>query len=118
MAVARKKVSIPTLEERVECLMAELEDALEALAAEQARRHAAGRDPAHDECPRVRRLSLPFLPRGYEGKPRFETGNKLSGGRPRGSRNRLAGRVVQDVLEFWNEPATEDGTLTQARRSC
>ena len=37
MAVARKKVSIPTLEERVECLMAELEDALEALAAE--RRH-------------------------------------------------------------------------------
>jgi hypothetical protein len=43
-------------------LMAELEDALEALAAEQARRHAAGRDPAHDECPRVRRLSLPFLP--------------------------------------------------------
>ena len=86
MAVARKKVSIPTLEERVECLMAELEDALEALAAEQARRHAAGRDPAHDECPRVRRLSLPFLPRGYEGKPRFETGNKLSGGRPRGSR--------------------------------
>src|SRR5215471_485110 len=30
----------------------------------------------------------------YEGKPmRFETGNKLSGGRPRGSRNRLAGRV-------------------------
>ena len=24
---------------------------------------------------------------------RFETGNKLSGGRPRGSRNRLAGRV-------------------------
>ena len=35
MAVARKKVSIPTLEERVECLMAELEDALEALAAER-----------------------------------------------------------------------------------
>jgi hypothetical protein len=35
MAAARKKVSIPTLEERVECLMAELEDALEALAAER-----------------------------------------------------------------------------------
>jgi hypothetical protein len=29
-----------------------------------------------------------------------------------------ARRVVQDVLEFWNEPATEDGTLTRARRSC
>jgi hypothetical protein len=32
---AKKKVSLPTLEERVEALMDELEDALEALAAER-----------------------------------------------------------------------------------
>ena len=35
MKTAAKKVSIPTLVERVECLMAELKDALDALAAER-----------------------------------------------------------------------------------
>src|SRR5262249_32624848 len=47
----------------------------------------------NDDGRGARRLSLPFLPRGYEGKPmRFETGNKLSGGRLGGPGKRLAGR--------------------------
>jgi hypothetical protein len=35
---------------------------------------------------------------------KFQPGNKLSTGRPRGSRNRLTARVFEDVLAHWNEP--------------
>ena len=35
---------------------------------------------------------------------RFEQGNTLSKGRPRGSRNRLTAQIFEDVLSHWNEP--------------
>jgi hypothetical protein len=35
---------------------------------------------------------------------KFEPGNKLSTGRPRGSRNRLTARILEDILKHWNEP--------------
>jgi hypothetical protein len=44
----------------------------------------------------------------------FEPGNALSVGRPRGSRNRLANSIFQDVLAFWNEP-TADGKTTKGK---
>jgi hypothetical protein len=44
----------------------------------------------------------------------FEPGNTVSVGRPRGSRNRLANSVFQDVLAFWNEP-TADGKTTKGK---
>src|SRR5262249_60345363 len=57
------------------------------------------------------------IPRGYQGEqlmPKFEPGNRL-GGRPRGARNRLANRVFEDVLEFWNEPAKEGSPVTKGK---
>jgi hypothetical protein len=48
-------------------------------------------------------------------KPKFKPGNDFGrAGRPRGSRNRLASCVFEDVLKFWNEP-TKDGTTTQGK---
>src|ERR1700751_4548632 len=46
---------------------------------------------------------------------RFEPGNTLGPGRPRGARNKLASNVLRDVLEFWNEPVKEGATLTKGR---
>jgi hypothetical protein len=50
-------------------------------------------DPAHDECPRLRRLSLSLIPRGHEGKQmKFKPDNeyaKLGGHARRGTRNKL-----------------------------
>jgi hypothetical protein len=46
---------------------------------------------------------------------RFEPGNALGPGRPRGARNKLASNVLKDVLEFWNEPVKEGATLTKGR---
>jgi hypothetical protein len=46
---------------------------------------------------------------------RFETGNSYAKGRPRGARNRLASRVLQDLLEVWDEPVTEGKPLTRGR---
>jgi hypothetical protein len=45
---------------------------------------------------------------------RFESGNKL-GGRPRGARNKLASRVLQDLLDVWDEPIVEGKTLTRGK---
>jgi hypothetical protein len=36
-------------------------------------------------------------------------------GRPRGARNRLANKVFEDVLEFWNEPSAKDPTMTKSK---
>jgi len=48
---------------------------------------------------------------------KFEKGNPYAkmGGRPRGVRNRLAGKVFEDVLEFWNEPAREGSAVTKGK---
>jgi hypothetical protein len=56
-------------------------------------------------------------PQGYQGPqlmPKFEPGNRL-GGRPRGARNRLANRVFEDMLEFWNEPAKDGSAVTKGK---
>jgi len=47
---------------------------------------------------------------------KFEKGNRANpNGRPRGVRNRLAGTVFADVLEFWNEAVKEGSTLTKGK---
>jgi hypothetical protein len=46
---------------------------------------------------------------------RFEPGNTLGPGRPRGARNKPESNVLKDVLEFWNEPVKEGATLTKGR---
>jgi hypothetical protein len=46
---------------------------------------------------------------------RFEPGNSLGPGRPRGARTKLASRVLLDVLEFWSEPVKEGSALTKGR---
>jgi hypothetical protein len=35
----------------------------------------------------------------------FKPGHSIKGGRPRGSRNKLAQRVFDDIFRHWNEPA-------------
>jgi hypothetical protein len=35
----------------------------------------------------------------------FKTGHNIKGGRPKGSRNKLAQRVFDDIFQHWNEPA-------------
>jgi hypothetical protein len=49
---------------------------------------------------------------------RFEKGNSFSAngngsGRPKGSKNRLAARVYEDVFRLWNEPAAEGSELSR-----
>jgi hypothetical protein len=46
--------------------------------------------------------------------PKFERGNTIGRGRPRGARNKLASHVFEDVLEIWNEPAAEGLTRGKA----
>jgi hypothetical protein len=48
---------------------------------------------------------------------KFEPGNRYAklGGRPKGARNRLANRVFEDVLEFWNEPAKDGSAVTKGK---
>lgn len=45
---------------------------------------------------------------------KFEQGNKMSSGRPRGSRNKLAKRFFEDMSEVWDEPAP-DGKSTRGK---
>ena len=35
----------------------------------------------------------------------FKPGHNIKGGRPQGSRNKLAQRVFDDIFRHWNEPA-------------
>jgi len=48
---------------------------------------------------------------------KFEPGNSYAklGGRPRGARNRLANRMFEDLLEFWNEPAKDGRAVTKGK---
>jgi hypothetical protein len=46
---------------------------------------------------------------------RFEQGNTLSKGRPRGARNKLASSVFNDVMAVWNEPVSEGNPLTKGK---
>jgi len=44
------------------------------------------------------------------GKP-FELGNKLAGNR-RGVKNKLATRVLEDLIKIWDEPVREGSSIT------
>jgi hypothetical protein len=39
------------------------------------------------------------------------------GGRPKGSRNRLAARVFEDILAHWTEPVSEGGELCKGQEA-
>jgi hypothetical protein len=40
-----------------------------------------------------------------QGSNQFKPGHNIKGGRPRGSRNKLAQQVFDDIFRHWNEPA-------------
>ena len=44
----------------------------------------------------------------------FKPGHNIKGGRPKGSRNKLAQRVFDDIFRHWNEPAGGDLCKGQA----
>jgi hypothetical protein len=44
----------------------------------------------------------------------FKPVHNIKGGRPKGSRNKLAQRVFDDILKHWNEPAGGDLCKGQA----
>jgi len=46
----------------------------------------------------------------------FKPGHNIKGGRPKGSRNKLAQRVFDDILKHWNEPAGARVTRRSRRR--
>jgi hypothetical protein len=48
---------------------------------------------------------------------RFEKGNTIgrNGGRPKGSKDRLSRRVLEDLLMVWDEPSTQGGTVTRGQ---
>ena len=45
--------------------------------------------------------------------PRRPDGLSLSRGRPKGARNKLATRVLQDLLQVWDEPVSEGSEVTK-----
>jgi len=48
-------------------------------------------------------------------KGQFQLGHP--GGRPKGARNRLASRVLEDVLEHWSEPVSEGNPLPKGKEA-
>ena len=44
---------------------------------------------------------------------RFEDGNKFGKGRPRGAKNKIASRVLEDLCKVWDEPATDGSAITR-----
>jgi hypothetical protein len=44
----------------------------------------------------------------------FKPGHNIKGGRPKGSRNKLAQQVFDDIFRHWNEPAGGDLCKGQA----
>jgi len=45
--------------------------------------------------------------------PRRPDNMPASRGRPRGARNKLATRVLQDLLTVWDEPVSEESEVTK-----
>jgi hypothetical protein len=43
----------------------------------------------------------------------FEPGNTYSTGRPRGARNRLAHKIIEDLSRIWDEPVLPDKEITR-----
>jgi hypothetical protein len=47
---------------------------------------------------------------------KFQKGNSIGrAGKPRGTRNKLAATVFEDVLAFWDEPSKEGSDLTKGQ---
>ena len=49
--------------------------------------------------------------------PKFQPGHQIKGGRPKGSRNRLAARVFDDLLAHWSEPAAVGSQLCKGQEA-
>jgi hypothetical protein len=49
--------------------------------------------------------------------PKFQPGHQIKGGRPKGARNKLAGRVFDDILAHWSEPAAVGGELCKGQEA-
>jgi hypothetical protein len=48
--------------------------------------------------------------------PPFTVGNTIGkAGKPRGTRNRLASHVFEDLLQVWNEPIKEGSDITRGK---
>jgi hypothetical protein len=45
----------------------------------------------------------------------FGPDNNPSKGRPKGAKNKLASRVLQDLLEVWDEPIRPDSDVTRGK---
>jgi hypothetical protein len=43
----------------------------------------------------------------------FEPGNTFGKGRPRGAKNKIASRVLEDLCKVWDEPATDGSPITR-----
>jgi hypothetical protein len=51
--------------------------------------------------------------------PKFQPGNPYGklGGRPQGARNRLAGRVFEDIFRHWCEPAASGSEICKGQEA-
>ena len=49
--------------------------------------------------------------------PKFQPGHQIKGGRPKGSRNRLAARVFDDILAHWCQPAAVGSQLCKGQEA-
>ena len=49
--------------------------------------------------------------------PKFQPGHQIKGGRPKGSRNRLAAQVFEDILRHWCQPAAAGSELCKGQEA-
>jgi hypothetical protein len=49
--------------------------------------------------------------------PKFQPGHQIKGGRPKGSRNKLAAQVFEDILRHWCEPAAARSELCKGQEA-
>ena len=49
--------------------------------------------------------------------PKFQPGHQIKGGRPKGSRNRLAAQVFEDILAHWRQPAAAGSELCKGQEA-
>jgi hypothetical protein len=49
--------------------------------------------------------------------PKFQPGHQIKGGRPKGSRNKLAAHVFDDILRHWCQPAAAGSELCKGQEA-
>jgi hypothetical protein len=49
--------------------------------------------------------------------PKFQPGHQIKGGRPKGSRNKLAAQVFEDILAHWRQPAAAGSELCKGQEA-